>query len=97
MSVQPVNQCLDRGLVQVTQVRCCLPGLLAHDDGLGLDESEGVDDNFTLDGLDGVNNNGNSTGRQLLERLLGVDIYGGEPASKTGVGVIPADNAFWSV
>lgn len=74
VSVQAVDQSLNRWLIQVTQVRCCLPGFLAHDDGLGLNQSEGVDNNLALHGLDGVNDNRNSTGCKLLERLLSVDI-----------------------
>lgn len=49
VAVESVDESLDRGLVQVAQVGCCLPGLLAHDDSLGLDEPEGIDDNLALD------------------------------------------------
>ena len=74
MSVQAVDQGLDRWLVQVTQVRCCLPGFLTHDDGLRLNQSEGVDNDLALHGLDRVNDNCNSTGGKLFKRLLSVDI-----------------------
>lgn len=97
VSVQSMNEGLDRRFVQMTQVGCCLPGLLAHDDGLGLDKTESIDDDLTLDGLDGIDDDGDGTGRQLLERLLSVDIDGREPAAKTGVRVIPANNGFRSI
>lgn len=97
VSVQSVDKSLNGGLVEMAQVRGCLPGLLAHDDGLGLDKTESIDDDLTLDGLDGIDDDGDGTGRQLLERLLSVDIDGREPAAKTGVRVIPANNGFRSI
>ena len=87
-----MDERLDRRLVQVSQVRCRLPRLLAHDDGLRLDETEGIDDDFTLDGLDRVHDDGDGTWRKLFEGLLGVDIDRGEPAAETGVRVVPANN-----
>lgn len=80
----------------MTQVGCCLTGFLAHDNSLGLDESEGIDDDLAFDGLDGVNDDGDGTRRELFEGLLGVDIDGREPAAETRVRVIPANDGFWS-
>lgn len=65
---------LDRGFVQMTQVRSGLARFLAHDNCLRCDESEGINDDFSLDGLDGVDHNGDGTGSKLLKRLLSVDI-----------------------
>jgi hypothetical protein len=39
-----------------------------------VDEAEGIDDNFSFDGLDRVDDDGNGTRRELFEGLLGVDI-----------------------
>jgi hypothetical protein len=58
----------------MTQVAGALAGLLAHHQELWVDESEGIDDDFALDRLDRVNDDGDGAGVQLLERLLGVDI-----------------------
>lgn len=80
----------------MAQVRSCLPGFLAHNDSLGLDKTESIDDDLTLDGLNGIDDDGDGAGCQLLKRLLSVDIDGREPAAKTGVGVIPANNSFRS-
>lgn len=67
VTVQTVNQSLDRGFVQVAQVGCRLTRFLAHDDSLRLDETEGVNDNLALHGLDRIDDNGNGTRGQLLE------------------------------
>jgi hypothetical protein len=47
---------------------------VAHHEGLRVDEAEGIDDDFALDGLDGVDDDGDGAGSELLERLLGVDV-----------------------
>ena len=64
-----MNERLDRGLVDVPDVRCRLSGLLAHDDCVGIDEAEGIDDDFALDGLDGINDDGYGTRLEGLEGL----------------------------
>lgn len=69
VSVQAVNERLDRGLVDVSNVRRRLSGLLAHDDCVGIDEAESIDDDFALDGLDRINDDGYGT---RLERLEGL-------------------------
>lgn len=94
VSVQAVDERLNGRLVQVAQIGCCLPGFLAHHNGLGLNQSEGIDDNLALDGLDGIDDHGDSTRRELFKRLLGVDIDGREPAAETRVRVVPTDNGF---
>lgn len=67
MPVQAVDEGLDRGLVEVAQVGCRLARLLAVDQGLWVDEAEGVDHDLALDGLDWVNHNGDGAGVELLE------------------------------
>jgi hypothetical protein len=47
---------------------------LAKHQKLGVDKSEGVNNDFALDGLNGVDDDSHGTGVQLLERLLSVDI-----------------------
>lgn len=96
MPVQAVDKSLDGGLVEMTQVGCRLAGLLAVDQGLWVDEAEGINDNLALDGLDGVDNNGDGAGVELLEGLLCVDIDGRQPAAKTGMGMVPAYYGFRS-
>ena len=76
MSVETVNEGLDGRLVEMTQVRCALTRFLTKHKRLRVDESESIDDNLSLDGLNGINNNGNSSRRQLFEGLLCVDIDG---------------------
>jgi len=41
---------------------------------LRVDEAEGVNDDLALDGLDRVNDDGDSAWCELLEGLLGVDV-----------------------
>jgi len=76
MSVETMNEGLDGRLIEMTQVRCALTRFLAKHKRLRVDESESIDDNLSLDGLNGINNNGNSSRCQLFEGLLCVDIDG---------------------
>jgi hypothetical protein len=85
VSVEAVDEGLDRGLVQVTDVGCSLAGFLAHHEGLRVDEAEGIDDDFALDGLYGIDNDGDSARRKLFKRLLCVDINRRQPAAETGM------------
>jgi len=74
MSVEAVNESLNRRLVQVAQIGSTLAWLLSEHKRLRVDESECIDDDLALDGLDGVNNDSNSSRCQLFERLLCIDI-----------------------
>lgn len=85
MAVETVDESLDRGLVEVADVGGCLAGLVTHHECLRVDEAEGIDDDFTLDGLDGVDDDGDGAGGELLEGLLCVDINRGQPAAETGM------------
>jgi hypothetical protein len=40
---------------------------------------------FALDGLDGVDDDGDGAGRELFKRLLGVYVDRGQPAAETGM------------
>lgn len=64
--------------------------------GLRQDETECIDNYLALDGLNGVDDDGDGAGVELFKTLLRVDIHAGQPASKTGVGVIPADDDLWA-
>ena len=90
VAVEAVDEGLDGGFVEVPQVGGRLPGLVAHHERLRVDEAEGVDDDFALDGLDGVDDDGDGARGQLLEGLLRVDVDRGEPAAEARVGVVPA-------
>lgn len=76
MSIETVDKSLYRGLVKVTKIGSGLAGFLAKHEKLGRNESEGVDDDFAFDGLDGIDDYGDGTGSQLLEGLLGVNVDG---------------------
>lgn len=96
VTVETVDESLNGGLVEVAQVGSGLAGLLSEHEGLWVDEAEGVDDDLALDGLDGVDDDGDSARGELLERLLSVDVDGRQPAAEAGVGVVPADDGLWS-
>lgn len=51
----------------MAQVACALSWLLPKHQKLRVYESESVNDDFALDGLDGVDDDSYSTGVQLLE------------------------------
>lgn len=95
VAIQTVNQSLDGGLVQMTQVGGCLAGLLAHDNGLGLDETESINNDLALYGLNRVDDDGDGTGSELLEGLLSVNVDRRQPAAETRMRVVPADNGLW--
>jgi len=71
MPIQPVDQSLDTGLVQVTDVGSGLPRFLIEQHELRVDGSESVDDYLALNGLDRVDHHGHGTLVQLLEALRG--------------------------
>ena len=77
MSIEAMNQGLYAGFVEMAQIRCCLSRLLAEHKSLRVDEAESIDHDFPFDRLDGVDDDGDSSGCQLLERLLGVDVDAG--------------------
>lgn len=56
---------------------------LPEHEGLWVDEAESVDDDLALDGLDGIDHDGDGTRGELLEGLLGVNVDGREPAAET--------------
>lgn len=96
MSVESVDECLDGWLVEVADVGSRLAWLLAGHEGLWVDETESVDDDLSLYGLNRINDNGDGPWVELLERLLGVDIDRREPASKTWMRVVPSNDGFWA-
>jgi hypothetical protein len=60
--IQAVDERLDGGFVDVPDVGGGLARFLAEDDGVRVDEAEGVDDDFAFYGLDGVNDDGYCAG-----------------------------------
>lgn len=54
MPVQSVDQGLNAGLIDMSDVRRRLAGLLTSKDRMRVDEPEGVNDNLSFDRLDGV-------------------------------------------
>jgi hypothetical protein len=69
----------------MSDVGCGLSGLLSEHESLRVDEAEGVNDDLALDGLDRVNDDGDSAWCELFEGLLGVDVDAREPATETGM------------
>jgi len=75
----------------MSNIRGGLPWFLAWHDCLGLDGSESVDHNFTFDWLNWIDDHTNSSWVESLLRLLGFNISSWQPASKTWMGMVPAD------
>lgn len=67
MPVKTMNQSLDTRLVEVTQITGRLSTLLTLDEGLGVDRSESVNDDFSTDRLNRVDNYGHTSGVELFE------------------------------
>ena len=80
----------------MTDIGCGLTGFLAEHERLWVDQAESVNDDFALDGVDGVDDNGDGARSELLEGLLGVDVDGREPAAEARVGMVPADDCLRS-
>ena len=97
VAVETMNERLDGGLVQVSNVRSRLTRLLTNQQQVRVDQAESINHNLTLNGLDGVNDHSHRSGGQLLERLLSVHIDRRQPAAKTRVRVIPSYNSFGTV
>ena len=69
VSVKTVDQRLDGRLVDVADIRRRLARFAASDDGVRVDEAEGVDDDLALDGLYRVDDDGDGAGVEGFERL----------------------------
>lgn len=67
MSVEAVDKRLDRRFVEMSQVGCTLARLLTEHERLRVDETESINNDFAFNGLNGVNDDGNSSRGQLLE------------------------------
>jgi hypothetical protein len=71
-----MDQCLNGGFIDVALIGSRLTGFHAHHHDGCLNQSECIDDDFSLDRLDWVDDNGYGAGSQILESLLGLDIHG---------------------
>ena len=91
LPVETVDESLDAWFVEMTQHWGCLSRLLTQHHHVGVDQSEGVDDDLPLDALDGVHDHGHGAVGQGLEALLRVDIHAGEPTTEAGVGMVPTN------
>ena len=69
VTVQAMDKRLDGGFVKMANVAGDLPRLLAQKQCLGIDETEGIDNDFALDALNRVNHYGHGTRIQLLKTL----------------------------
>lgn len=65
--VQAVDERLNRRLVDVPDVGCRLPWFLTKYDGVWVDEPECIDDDFSLDGLNWIDDDGDRPWVQLFE------------------------------
>jgi hypothetical protein len=54
MPIETMYKCLDTRFGEMTNVACCLPGFLSGNEGLSVDGSESVNDDFSSYGLDWV-------------------------------------------
>ena len=89
-----MNERLDRGFVEVSDIRRGLARLLAQHHGRWVDETECVNNDLAFDRLDRVNDNSHSSWIQLFKRLLRVDIDAGQPAAETGMRMVPTHHDF---
>mmetsp|Transcript_3142 Transcript_3142/g.7971 ORF Transcript_3142/g.7971 Transcript_3142/m.7971 type:complete len:340 (-) Transcript_3142:11-1030(-) len=90
--VQPVDQSLYGGLVEVPDDRCGLPGLLPQHDHLRVDAAKSVDHHLPLHALDRIHHHRHGTLVERLKTLLRVDVHPRKPAPEPGMGVVPPDH-----
>jgi len=76
MSVEAVNQSLNRRLVEMAQVRCTLARFLSEHKRLWVDDTESIDNDFSFHRLYGIYHNGDGSWSKLFKGLLCVYIYG---------------------
>lgn len=67
LSIQVVYQSLNTWLVQMPNVTRRLPRLLSTHDRMRIDGPESIDDDFSPDGLNRIDNDGDGARVQLLE------------------------------
>jgi len=67
MSIEPVNERLNAWLVNVANIGCSLAWLLSHHDGVRINKTECVNDDFSFNRLDGVNDDCYGARLQRLE------------------------------
>lgn len=96
MTIETVDERVNCGLVEVSDVRCRLSRLSSCHCSGRLDQAESINDDFALDGLDGVDDDGYCSRSEFFKCLLCIDIDVGKPASETRVRVIPSDDDFGS-
>lgn len=76
MSVEAVDECLDTGLVEVSEIRCRLTWFLSEHERLRVYEAKGINDDFAFHALNRIYDDGDSAWCKLFEGLLGVDVDG---------------------
>lgn len=85
-------QSLDTRLVQMSNITRRLPRLLPTHDRMRIDRPKRINHDFSPHTLNRIHDNGHGTRVELFKRLLSVDVDVGEPASESGVGVVPTDD-----
>mmetsp|Transcript_120 Transcript_120/g.157 ORF Transcript_120/g.157 Transcript_120/m.157 type:complete len:260 (+) Transcript_120:259-1038(+) len=96
VAVESMNECLDGWFVDMSHVAGGLPGFLSKHHELWIDEPETVDDDLSLDGLYGIDDERDGSGVERLKAVLCVDVSGGEPASESWMGMVPSNHHFSS-
>mmetsp|Transcript_33752 Transcript_33752/g.60745 ORF Transcript_33752/g.60745 Transcript_33752/m.60745 type:complete len:228 (+) Transcript_33752:240-923(+) len=89
VSIEAVDECLDGGFVEMTNVRRSLSRFLPQHHELRVNKAKTVDDDLPLHGLNGIHNQRHRTRIQRLERTLRINIRGTQPTPKPRMGMIP--------
>mmetsp|Transcript_687 Transcript_687/g.1083 ORF Transcript_687/g.1083 Transcript_687/m.1083 type:complete len:265 (+) Transcript_687:399-1193(+) len=96
VSIKSMNECLNGWFIEMSNIRSSLPGRLTKHHELRVDKPKAVNDDLSLDGLNGIDNECNSSRVKSLKRRLRIDVGGREPAPESRMGVIPAHDHFAS-
>mmetsp|Transcript_32039 Transcript_32039/g.83041 ORF Transcript_32039/g.83041 Transcript_32039/m.83041 type:complete len:146 (+) Transcript_32039:402-839(+) len=71
-----------------------LTRFLSHHECLWINEAKAVNDDFALDGLNGIHDERHAAGVEQFKGGLRIDIGTRQPATKAGMRMVPPDDVF---
>jgi hypothetical protein len=82
MTVQAMDECLDRRLLQMANIAGRLTRLVTEHHQLWIDQAKAVNDDFALDRLDRIDHQCHSSRMKRFKRALRVNVGGAQPTTK---------------
>lgn len=92
LPVEVMYQSLNTRLIQMPNITRRLPRLLPTHNRMRINRPKRINHDLSAHTLNRIHHDGHGARVELFKRLLRVDVDVGEPASESGVGVVPADD-----